>query len=159
MANVSKKAPPSAHIDDLLGLSTSSAQNEQHSELAPEPEIEAYAGKGLRVTLQAHRSPEPSAPTQTIKVTVRFQAISGNEISALSFQAAVPKSQSLRMGAIAANTVLPSSQGESLTMHATLPNNAILRLRLRISFTVDGDAIQEQIDFAKFPTNLARPSN
>jgi len=71
----------------------------------------------------------------------------------MSFQVAVPKNQQLQMLAMSNPNVNPGSV-ETQQMQIKAPVGSQIRLRLRISYLINGQQIQEQVDFSGFPQNL-----
>jgi len=71
----------------------------------------------------------------------------------LSFQVAVPKTQQLQMLAISNPNVNPGSV-ETQQMQIKAPAGSQIRLRLRLSYLINGQQIQDQVDFSGFPPNL-----
>jgi len=75
----------------------------------------------------------------------------------LNFQAAVPKSQQLQMLPMSSPDVNPGAT-ETQQMRVVAPVGSNIRLRLRISFSVAGRAVQDQVDFGGFPPGLTAGS-
>ena len=64
------------------------------------------------------------------------------------FQAAVPKSQRLQMHAISSASVAPG-RTETQQMRISGAGAGPIRLRIRISYTADGSAVRDQIDWVQ----------
>lgn len=113
----------------------------------------AFSGSGLTLTLTP-RLAQPTRP-ELVSILATFTS-SGVDVTNLSLQAAVPKSQKLQMLAASSSEVKPGEGGEATQqMRVMLPNGgaggmAAVRLRLRIGFKVAGREVQEQVDFAGF---------
>lgn len=110
----------------------------------------AYAKNELKITL----TPQTSASRPgVVNIMARFQVTGSNAAFGLNFQAAVPKSQQLQMLPMSSPDVRPSAT-ESQQMRVIAPPGANVKLRLRISYTLAGQAIQDQVDFSGFPPGL-----
>ncbi|KAH7885849.1 adaptin N terminal region-domain-containing protein [Phlebopus sp. FC_14] len=110
----------------------------------------AYDKNGLKITL----TPQTSAARPGImNITARFQVSGSNAVSGLSFQAAVPKSQQLQMLPMSNQDVQPGAT-ETQQMRVIAPPGTNVRLRLRVSYTLAGQAVQDQVDFSGFPPGL-----
>lgn len=110
----------------------------------------AYEKNGLKVTLTPQTSPNRPG---VVNILARFQVTGPNAASGISFQVAVPKNQQLQMLAMSNPNVNPGGV-ETQQMQIKAPVGSQLRLRLRISFLVNGQQIQDQVDFSGFPQNL-----
>ncbi|SJL03521.1 probable AP-1 complex subunit gamma-1 [Armillaria ostoyae] len=110
----------------------------------------AYDRNELKITLTPQTSPTRPG---VVLILARFQVTGGNAVTGLTFQAAVPKSQQLQMQPMSSPHVNPGST-ETQQMRVISPPGANVRLRLRISFTLAGRAVQDQVDFSGFPPGL-----
>ncbi|KAJ7155544.1 adaptin N terminal region-domain-containing protein [Mycena crocata] len=110
----------------------------------------AYEKNELKITLTPQTS---AAQPGTVMILARFQVAGATAATGLSFQAAVPKSQQLQMLPMSNPDINPGSV-ETQRMRVVAPIGSAVRLRLRISFSVGGRAIQDQVDFAGFPPGL-----
>ncbi|KAL1941179.1 hypothetical protein VTO73DRAFT_7391 [Trametes versicolor] len=115
----------------------------------------AYDKNELKVTLTPQTSPTRPG---LVRVLAQFVATGANPLSGLNFQAAVPKSQQLQMAPISSPDVAPG-HAETQEMRVLAPAGANIRLRLRISYSVAGRAVQDQVDFAGFPAGLTGGSS
>jgi len=86
-------------------------------------------------------------------IQARFQVTGGSPASSINFQAAVPKAQQLQMLPMSSSNVNPGAV-ETQQMRVIAPVGSTVRLRLRISYTVNGQAYQDQVDFSGFPAGL-----
>ncbi|KAK0218111.1 adaptin N terminal region-domain-containing protein [Armillaria fumosa] len=110
----------------------------------------AYDRNELKITL----TPQTSLTRPgVVLILARFQVTGGNAVTGLTFQAAVPKSQQLQMQPMSSPHVNPGST-ETQQMRVISPPGANVRLRLRISYTLAGRAVQDQVDFSGFPPGL-----
>ncbi|KAK0188767.1 adaptin N terminal region-domain-containing protein [Armillaria mellea] len=110
----------------------------------------AYDRNELKITLTPQTSPTRPG---VVLILARFQVMGGNAVTGLTFQAAVPKSQQLQMQPMSSPHVNPGST-ETQQMRVISPPGANVRLRLRISYTLAGRAVQDQVDFSGFPPGL-----
>ncbi|PFH51905.1 hypothetical protein AMATHDRAFT_58122 [Amanita thiersii Skay4041] len=110
----------------------------------------AYEKNDLKVTLTPQTSP---AKPGIIMILARFQVTGGSSAIGINFQAAVPKSQQLQMLPMSSPNVNPGAT-ETQQMRVIAPVGSAIRLRLRISFTIDGQTYQDQVDFSGFPPGL-----
>ncbi|KAJ7281777.1 adaptin N terminal region-domain-containing protein [Mycena rebaudengoi] len=108
----------------------------------------AYEKNDLKITLTPQTS---AAQPGTVMILARFQVAGAVAATGLSFQAAVPKSQQLQMLPMSNPDINPGSV-ETQRMRVVAPIGSAVRLRLRISFSIGGQAIQDQVDFAGFST-------
>ncbi|KAJ7504515.1 adaptin N terminal region-domain-containing protein [Mycena galericulata] len=110
----------------------------------------AYEKNELKITLTPQTS---AAQPGTVMILARFQMSGSSPATGLNFQAAVPKSQQLQMLPMSNPDINPGSI-ETQRMRVVAPIGSAVRLRLRISYSVAGRAIQDQVDFAGFPPGL-----
>ncbi|KAJ7043482.1 adaptin N terminal region-domain-containing protein [Mycena alexandri] len=110
----------------------------------------AYEKNELKITLTPQTS---AAQPGTVMILARFQVAGSTAATGLSFQAAVPKSQQLQMLPMSNPDINPGSV-ETQRMRVVAPVGSAVRLRLRISYSVGGQAVQEQVDFSGFPPGL-----
>jgi len=160
-------------VDDILGLFGSSTISSTPSQAAsssafsppqaqppppqppqpPAPRLTSYTAyekNELKITLTPQTS---AAKPGVVVILARFQVTSGVSVTDLNFQAAVPKSQQLQMLPMSNPDVHPGAI-ETQQMRVIAPPGSNVRLRLRISFTVSGRAVQDQVDFSGFPPGL-----
>ncbi|KAI0289566.1 Adaptor protein complex AP-1 gamma subunit [Russula brevipes] len=88
-----------------------------------------------------------------VDILARFQVKGNTASTGLNFQVAVPKTQQLQMQPMSRPDVNPGAT-ETQQMRITAPVGANLRLRLRISYSMSGRSIQDQVDFSGFPPGL-----
>jgi AP-1 complex subunit gamma-1 len=125
----------------------------------------AYDKNGLNITLTPKVSPTQPG---VIQILARFTSTA--PVEAVNFQVAVPKvsklishdikvptnspqTQQLQMQAMSKSDVAPGAT-ETQQLRILAPAGSQIRLRLRISYTKDGQQIQDQQDFSSFPANL-----
>ncbi|KIK39327.1 hypothetical protein CY34DRAFT_808436 [Suillus luteus UH-Slu-Lm8-n1] len=110
----------------------------------------AYEKQELKITLTPQTS---AARPGVVNIMARFQVSGSNTATGLNFQAAVPKSQQLQMLPMSNSDVQPGTT-ETQQMRVMAPPGSNIRLRLRISYTLAGQAVQDQVDFSGFPPGL-----
>ncbi|KAI0731141.1 Adaptor protein complex AP-1 gamma subunit [Earliella scabrosa] len=153
-------APAAAAAPSMQSLFAAAATVPQAAsppptQAATPPGYSAYDKNELRITL----NPQTSATRPgLVRIIASFQATGANPVTALNFQAAVPKSQQLQMAPISSPDIHPG-RTETQEMRVLAPVGANVRLRLRISFNVAGRAVQDQVDFAGFPPGLTGGSS
>ncbi|KAI0720900.1 Adaptor protein complex AP-1 gamma subunit [Fomitopsis betulina] len=112
----------------------------------------AYDKNELRIMLTP-QVPKPGV----VNILARFQVSGSTAVTGLNFQAAVPKSQQLQMLPMSNPDVHPGTV-ETQQMRVIAPVGANVRLRLRVSYSVGGRAVQDQVDFGGFPPGLTTGS-
>ncbi|KAF8631901.1 hypothetical protein AX15_002159 [Amanita polypyramis BW_CC] len=110
----------------------------------------AYDQNGLKITLTPQTSP---AKPGIVMIQARFQVTGGSSAIGINFQAAVPKTQQLQMLPMSSSNVSPGAV-ETQQMRVIASVASTIRLRLRISYTINGQAYQDQVDFSGFPPGL-----
>ncbi|KAG1735529.1 adaptin N terminal region-domain-containing protein [Suillus lakei] len=110
----------------------------------------AYDKQELKITLTPQTS---AARPGVVNIMARFQVSGSNAATGLNFQAAVPKSQQLQMLPMSNSDVQPGTT-ETQQMRVMAPPGSNIRLRLRVSYTLAGQTVQDQIDFSGFPSGL-----
>ncbi|ETW79068.1 hypothetical protein HETIRDRAFT_478419 [Heterobasidion irregulare TC 32-1] len=110
----------------------------------------AYDKNELHVTLTPQTSPQRPG---VVNVLARFQVKGANMATGLNFQVAVPRTQQLQMLPMSQPDIKPGTT-ETQQMRITAPPGSAVRLRIRISYTLAGHAVQDQVDFSGFPPSL-----
>ncbi|KAI0251471.1 Adaptor protein complex AP-1 gamma subunit [Lactifluus subvellereus] len=167
--------PQKATADDILGLFDSPAPSappqgappptsslfDLTSPVAPAapppnpavpklPSYTAYNKNDLVVSLTPQRS---ATHPGVVEILARFQVKGNSAATSLNFQVAVPKTQQLQMQPMSRPDVSPGTT-ETQQMRVTAPVGANVRLRIRISYSMAGRPIQDQVDFSGFPPGL-----
>ncbi|KAJ3982008.1 adaptin N terminal region-domain-containing protein [Lentinula detonsa] len=154
--------PPPMTTDPLSAFSISTSQSPAPAPTptapaAPAPlaasrlmSYSAYEKNSLKITLTPQTSP---AKPGVVMILARFQVSGGTPATGLSFQAAVPKSQQLQMLPMSNPDINPGSV-ETQQMRVIAPVGSAVRLRLRISYALNGQSVQDQVDFSGFPPGL-----
>lgn len=159
--------PPKSSVNDILGLfGTSSTPASQaptssifnndiiggaSAEALPVLPISyvAYDQNGLQISFVPQKAPNAD---NILNVTAQFVANGLGPIQNVTFQAAVPKTQKLQMLAISNPDIMPGIT-ETQQLRIMFNPGATIRLRLRISYTNDGETRQDQTDFS-FPPSV-----
>lgn len=141
-------APPASSIFAAL----SSAAVPAPTPAAPvAPKLQSYTAydkNELKIVL----TPNPQKPGVVV-IRASFQVTGSNPVMGVNFQAAVPKTQQLQMLPMTNADVSPGAT-ETQQMRVIAPVGSNLRLRLRISYTLGDQPVQDQVDFAGFPLGL-----
>nr|CAD7440309.1 unnamed protein product [Timema bartmani] len=111
------------------------------------PRITAYEKNGLKITFSLERQQDNSSTTI---ITMSAVNDSLGPISEFLFQAAVPKTFQLQMLS-PSGTVLSPAGLVTQVLKITNPNKAPLRMRIRVSYSVDGLTVQDQAEVNNFP--------
>ncbi|KAH9962628.1 Adaptor protein complex AP-1 gamma subunit [Russula dissimulans] len=143
-------APPAASsLFDLASPVTPAAPPPKPA--APKlPLYTVYDKNDLVISLNPQRS---TTQPGVVDILARFQVKGRTAATSLNFQVAVPKTQQLQMQPMTRQDVNPGAT-ETQQMRVTAPVGANVRLRLRISFSIGGRPIQDQVDFSGFPPGL-----
>lgn len=141
-------APASNSIGDLLGSSAPAPASA--SSLSLGSPIEAFNKSPIQLTFQPISQDAPG----TVSIQAKFVNSSmTSSVSDVNLQIAVPKTQRLQLQSLSSATIAPGQTAtQSLKISGTPGGN--VKLRLRIMYTVDGQAVKEQVDFGKFPAGL-----
>ncbi|KAF7308651.1 AP-1 complex subunit gamma [Mycena chlorophos] len=99
----------------------------------------AYERNDLKITLTPQTNPTQPG---TVMILARFQVTGSSPATDVTFQAAVPKSQQLQMLPLSNSNISPAPVGSAI------------RLRIKLSFAVNGRVVQDQVDFSGFPPGL-----
>ncbi|PAA80704.1 hypothetical protein BOX15_Mlig017058g1, partial [Macrostomum lignano] len=113
------------------------------------PSVTAYEQPGgLRITVQGSRTPGSTTSSLTFRTVNSGQV----PLTAYLLQVAVPKSLQLSIAPASSDSV-PPNQAEAVTQVAQITNSngAQLKLRLRISYSINGKPVTETKDVANFP--------
>lgn len=144
-------APPAAAATSAFSLPQTQPPPPQAQPAAPRlTAYPAYDKNELRISLTPQTSPQRPG---IVNILARFQVTGSTPATGLNFQAAVPKSQQLQMLPMSSPDVHPGAV-ETQQMRVIAPAGANVRLRLRISYTLGGRQIQDQVDFSGFPPGL-----
>ncbi|KAG6821463.1 hypothetical protein H0H93_010187 [Arthromyces matolae] len=156
-SNPAPSSPPPAAAPAASAFSLLQTQSPPPQPSQPAaPKLTAYTAyekNELKITLTPQTNP---AKPGIVMILARFQVAGGNVANGMNFQAAVPKSQQLQMLPMSNSTINPGAV-ETQQMRVVAPVGSNVRLRLRISYTIAGQTIQDQVDFSGFPPGLTSP--
>ncbi|KAF2712946.1 AP-1 complex subunit gamma-1 [Pleomassaria siparia CBS 279.74] len=141
------RAPPAAASMDLFGGMSSPPQQTATAPVASGPTpYPVYSKNDLAIAFQLKRD------GTAIQLLARFRNTgSFTQLSGVSLQAAVPKSQKLQLQPIS-TTELEGGQEATQQMRVTAVNGpppTRLRLRLKIAYSAGGNAVTEQVDWSE----------
>ncbi|KAG0187094.1 clathrin associated protein complex large subunit [Apophysomyces sp. BC1034] len=108
---------------------------------------EAYSKNGLTIRFVPSQDRNNAA---ILNIQVLFFNTSAQSISSVSFQAAVPKSQKLQMAAASNSSIQPNTTEKQL-MRIHNPQQTTVKLRMRISYVVSGQKVDDLAEFGPFP--------
>lgn len=138
-------------LDDLFSSNNNMMMNNTNggSGSSSIPNLVGYNKHDISITFQFDR---PS-PTGLVLMNLRV-VNSGDSLSDFALQAAVPKSMQLEM--MPASSTEVGSNGGTITqvLKVNNPNRAVLKMRLKVSFSRNGHAYQEQAEVSNFPPAL-----
>ncbi|XP_031349516.1 AP-1 complex subunit gamma-1 isoform X2 [Photinus pyralis] len=118
--------------------------NEKHV-----PTLTAFDKNGLKIVFSLEKMSESNMVS--IHLTATNSTISS--MTDFLFQAAVPKAFHLQMLSPSGTMISPNGQVTQI-LRVTNPNKGALRMRIRLSYTIDGALIQEQTEVNNFPTHI-----
>ncbi|CAN0186945.1 unnamed protein product [Ectocarpus sp. 8 AP-2014] len=126
-------------------------------EVAPprEEKMVAFDKSGLRVVFSPSK-PDGSDPSKS-KVSIAFTNTSDEEISGLVFQAAVPKSFTMKMGALSGHNLPPHSDGvvsQEIDVTNAMQGTKSLMMKLKIQFRRGTVNVAEVAQVAQFPAGF-----
>ncbi|XP_041977726.1 AP-1 complex subunit gamma-1 isoform X3 [Aricia agestis] len=134
-------ATPNLLLDGLFAPQTPVAQ-------APETTVVALEKADLRVEFRARRGADGTAT-----LTMHAASAASSPLTDFLFQAAVPRTFRLDMMSPSGTVLTP--QGEiTQILKITNPTKTPLRLRIRVSYTIDGNPVLEQAEVNNFPPDL-----
>lgn len=113
------------------------------------PTLTAFDKNGLKIVFSLEKMSESNMVS--IHLTATNSTISN--MTDFLFQAAVPKAFQLQMLSPSGTIITPNGQ-VTQTLRVTNPNKGVLRMRIRLSYTIDGALIQEQTEVNNFPTHI-----
>ncbi|KAL1491882.1 hypothetical protein ABEB36_012409 [Hypothenemus hampei] len=113
------------------------------------PPMIVFENDGLKITFTFEAPTEKN--TASIKVTATNEALS--TFTDFLFQAAVPKTFQIQMFSPSGTTLAPNGV-VTQSLKVSNPGQNVLRMRIRISYNVDGNPVLEQIEVNNFPAEL-----
>lgn len=131
-------------LDGLLG-GDAPPTHAHHDNLAEVPTVTALDKNGVRIIFGIERGGDT--------VTLTMRATSQQQLTDFLFQAAVPRTFQLDMMSPSGTVLTP--QGEiTQVLKITNPSRTPLRLRIRVSYNMDGTPVLEQTEVNNFPPDL-----
>ncbi|CAM9097441.1 unnamed protein product [Scytosiphon promiscuus] len=126
-------------------------------EVAPsrEEKIVAFDKSGLRVEFSLSK-PDAADPSKSA-ISIAFSNTSAEEISGLVFQAAVPKSFTMKMGALSGHQLPPHSNGvvsQVINVTNAMQGTKTLMMKLKIQFRRGTVNVAEVAQVAQFPAGF-----
>ncbi|XP_064467408.1 AP-1 complex subunit gamma-1-like isoform X2 [Ornithodoros turicata] len=116
------------------------------------PPMTAFEKDGLRLDF-AFEKPQDNPLATVIHVTALNS--SSNTMTNFLFQAAVPKTFQLQMLPPNGTVIQPNNSGSvKQTIRVVNPNKGPLRMRIRISYNINGSTVQEQAEVNNFPPSV-----
>ncbi|XP_047445308.1 AP-1 complex subunit gamma-like 2 [Mugil cephalus] len=115
--------------------------------LTPAPSVTVYNKGGVTMTLRCEKQSDTG-----LLVTLTASNSTDSDISSFTLQAAVPKSVELHMKAPSGDS-LPARGAANVTQMVVLnnPNKVNLKMRIRVSYTSQGSAVQDMVQVDSFP--------
>ncbi|XP_035768849.1 AP-1 complex subunit gamma-like 2 [Neolamprologus brichardi] len=115
--------------------------------ITPVATVTVYEKDGVTVTLGCEKQSDSG-----LTVTLTASNSTESDIRGFTLQAAVPKSVQLHMKAPSGDS-LPARGAAKVTQMVVLnnPNKVNLKMRLRISYTSQGSAVQDTVQIDSFP--------
>lgn len=112
--------------------------------------VTALDKSGVKVVLSVRTD---AAAGDAVTLTMKATNHSLNTLTDYLFQAAVPRTFQLDMLSPSGTTLLPSGEITQI-LKITNPSKTQLRLRIRVSYNIDGNPVLEQTEVNTFPTDL-----
>lgn len=116
------------------------------------PSISAFEKNGLKLKFSFEKSLDNP---QSVIILLTATNETPNPMKDFLFQAAVPKTFQLQLLPPTSTVIPPSNSGNiQQTIKIINPNKNLLRMRIRISYNVNGVAIQDQTEINNFPAAI-----
>lgn len=135
--------PSSLLLDDLFSVPTLT----QAPPIQDLPTVTALDKNGLRIVFAIQRGGD------NVTLTMRATSTAMSTLTEFLFQAAVPRTFQLDMMS-PSGTVLPPQGEITQVLKIANPSRTPLRLRIRVSYNVDGSPVLEQAEVNNFPPDL-----
>lgn len=111
------------------------------------PSVNAYDKNGIKIDMTFEKQ------ESVIMVNLNVSNKTETQVTDFLFQAAVPKSLQLQMFNPTTNSLAPFGNLEQ-TLKVNNPNKVAIRMRIRLSWTANGNAVQDQSEVSNFPAEL-----
>ncbi|EDO41984.1 predicted protein, partial [Nematostella vectensis] len=117
------------------------------------PSITAYEKGGLKIVFSFEKIPDN--PSNVVNITMTASNNLSIAMQEFVFQAAVPKTLQLQLQSPSGN-VLPPNNGGTVTQLIRIanPQQNPLRMRIKLLYTLNGAAVQEQGEINSFPPGV-----
>jgi len=117
------------------------------------PQITAFAKNGLLIKFDFEKVPDN--PSNIVAISMTATNSQPSPMTDFVFQAAVPKTFQLQLKPPSGSVIPPGSTG-SITqiINVANPQKQNLRMRLKISYVVNGQSVEEQGQLDNFPAAL-----
>ncbi|KAJ8913851.1 hypothetical protein NQ315_003760 [Exocentrus adspersus] len=113
------------------------------------PSITAYNKEGLKIVFSLDRIPDSNQ--LTINVAAINQTLS--HMTDFLFQAAVPRTFQIQMLSPSGTSMAPNGQVTQV-LRVINPSKNVLRMRIKISYVIDGNPVEDQAEVNNFPTDI-----
>ncbi|XP_072389178.1 AP-1 complex subunit gamma-1 isoform X1 [Diabrotica undecimpunctata] len=127
---------------DLFGDSNTSTEGNV-------PTVTAYQKDGLKIIFSLEKIPD----SNTLSINVATTNYTVSTMTDYIFQVAVPRSFQLQMFS-PSGTVLPPNGQVTQDFRVTNPSRAALRIKVRLSYMIDGNPVQDETEVNSFPENI-----
>ncbi|XP_056648988.1 AP-1 complex subunit gamma-1 isoform X1 [Diorhabda sublineata] len=126
---------------DLFGDSNTSKERNV-------PTLTAYDKDGLKIVFSLDKTAD-----STLSVTVNTTNYTLSTMTDYIFQVAVPRTFQLQMLS-PSGTVLEPNGHVTQDLRVTNPSRNTLRMKVRLSYLIDGNPVQDQIEVNNFPADI-----
>ncbi|KAJ3033585.1 clathrin associated protein complex large subunit [Rhizophlyctis rosea] len=111
-----------------------------------------YDKNGLRITLLPSR--EAAIEGVNLRVEATLENLGGVGVAGVAFQVAVPKTQTIVWLQALSSTDIPPGGRANQIMRIDNPKKAPIRLRLKVTYNVGGQQVDEIVEFSGFDASL-----
>lgn len=113
------------------------------------PTLTAYNRDGLKIVFSLIRIPE----NNTLSINVTTTNCTLSTMTDYIFQVAVPRTFQLQMLS-PSGTVLAPNANVTQDLRVTNPNKNPLKMKVRLSYLIDGNPVQDQVEVNNFPADI-----
>lgn len=113
------------------------------------PTIIAFENNSLKIVFSLEKLAEPNGITINVLATNN----TSSHMNEFLFQAAIPKAFQLQMLPPSGTAITPNGNITQV-LRVINSNQSTLKMRLRISYTLDGTSVQEQAEVSNFPSDI-----
>lgn len=150
---LSNKAPQSTSSGNVLDLLADVIAPSNHVSPANNSSVMSYSAydkNGISVQLQPHID---NSAANVVNIKTLFSNNGSYNLSNLSFQVAVPKSQRIQIQPPSTTELSPGSTATQ-PFRVANPSKAPIRLRIRLSYALNGKEVVDIVEFSGFPENI-----